>query len=494
MILKRTPFRVSVAPLRPAQLLLSLAAALWLCITPVTQAEVRELPSLGDASSSLISPQLEREIGEQFLKQIHAALKTSSDPLMKYYVEGHLRSLAQHSDLREAIQSVVVIDNPEINAFAAPGGIVGVNLGLLLYAQDVHEYSSVMAHELAHLSQRHFARGVEEQRAQTLPTIASLIAALVIGAAGGGDAAIAALSTAQAASHANQMRFSRDREQEADRIGMNTLVRADMDPAAMSRMFERMSRAYRFTRRPPEFLLTHPVSETRIADARNQALDHPRSDYKDSLDYQLMRVRADVHYHKNPAIGIKKYKKLLQDDPSNRAASYGLALSHSKNGDHTLAVQGAEELINVNPQSILYNAAYAELLIEAGDIAVAQRLLAHQLVLNPDNTPLSMLYARALNKDGKHDEAEQVLERLAKVHPNDVDVWYELAETAGLAGNITGVHLARADYFYLHGAYQRSIQHLEYAQRLIRRSNPQMESKLAQRIQDLRTEIRKLQS
>ena len=458
------------------------------------QAEPLQLPSLGDASSSIISPQLEREIGEQFLKQLHAALPTSSDPLLKYYVEGHLRDLAQHSDLREGIRSVVVVDNPEINAFAAPGGIVGVNMGLLLYAEDVHEYSSVMAHELAHLSQRHFARGVEEQRAQTLPTLASLIAALIIGAAGGGDAAIAALSTAQAASYANQMRFSRAREQEADRIGMNTLVRADLDPAAMSRMFERMSRAYRFTRRPPEFLLTHPLSETRIADARNQALDYPRKDFRDSLDYQLMRVRAQVHFQKNPTIGIKKYRKLLTDDPNNRAANYGLALSLSQDGQHDEALQRVETLVNVNPQSILYNAAYAEMLIKADNAPLAQRILSHQLVLNPDNAPMSLLYAQALNQAGKHDEAEQVLERMTKVYPDDVDVWYELAETSGLAGNITGVHLARADYFYLHGAYQRAIQHLEYAQRLVRRTNPTMETRLAQRIQDLRTEIRKLQS
>ena len=122
------------------------------------------LPSLGDASSRTISPQLERQIGESFLKQLHSSLRTSDDPLIKYYAQNQLIELAQHSDLREAIMSVVVIDNEQINAFAAPGGVIGVNLGLMLAAQDVHEYAAVMAHELAHLSQRHFARGVEEQR------------------------------------------------------------------------------------------------------------------------------------------------------------------------------------------------------------------------------------------------------------------------------------------------------------------------------------------
>ncbi|MFP6837463.1 MAG: M48 family metalloprotease, partial [Pseudomonadales bacterium] len=207
-----------------------------------------DLPVLGDASSSLISPEFERQIGEGFLKQIHAQLPTISDPILKYYVSGQLAQLAQHSQVKENLLAVVLIDNDQINAFAAPGGVVGVNLGLMLYAEDVHEYSSVMAHELAHLSQRHFARGVEASRSQVLPTLASLVAAIMIGAMGGGDAAIAAISASQAAAQSSQLRYSRGREQEADRIGLNTLVRAGMDPDAMARMFGRMQRINRFSR------------------------------------------------------------------------------------------------------------------------------------------------------------------------------------------------------------------------------------------------------
>ena len=471
-------------------------ATAWLAALSLTfasclvSADPTKLPSLGDASSRTISPQMERQIGRSFLKQLHAQLPTADDPLIKYYVERHITDLAQSSDLSDAIYSIVVVDNPDINAFAVPGGVVGINLGLVLAAEDVHEYSSVMAHELAHLSQRHFARGVEEQRAQTLPTLAALIGALLIGVAGGGDAAIAAISTAQAASLQSQLRFSRGREQEADRVGMNTLVRADLDPYGMSRMFERMQRNYRFTRKPPEFLLTHPLSETRIADARNQALKHPRKQYGDSLDFQLIRVRAEVHYRKNHTHGVAEYRKRLAQDPDDVAASYGLAVSLSLSGQHEEALDRVEQLAGLNPQSILYNAAYAELLIEAGNISQALALLRRQLELNPDNPPLSEFYADALNADGRHEEAQAVLTRITKQRPNDVDVWYELAETAGQAGDITAVHLARADFFYLHGAYHRSIQHLEYAQRLISRTNPQLNAKLAQRIQDLRTEIR----
>jgi beta-barrel assembly-enhancing protease len=488
-------------PKRAGTLLLELLARgflartlTWLAIgtlcMPAGYANPDKLPSLGDGSSALISPQLEKRIGESFLRQVNANLTTVDDPLLKYYVGNQIAHLAQYSDLREAILSVVIIDDPNINAFAAPGGVLGINLGLILAAEDVHEYSSVVSHELAHLSQRHFARGIEEQRANTLPTLASLIAALILGAAGGGDAMIAAMSTAQAAAQANQLRFSRERETEADRIGMNTMVRAGMDPNATSRMFERMQQAYRFTRKPPEFLLTHPLSETRIADARSQAMQYPAKEYEKSLDYHLMRVRTQVHFQKNHAQGIELYRSQLRENPKDIAAGYGLALSLSKHGDHTEALTQVEALLNVNPQSILYNAAYAELLISADRTEHARRMLSQQLRLNPDNAPLSMLYAQALNADGMHDEAETVLTRQSQLRPNDVDVWYELAETAGLAGNITGVHLARADFFYLHGAYHRSIQHLEYAQRLVRDSNPQLQAKLSQRIQDMRTEIR----
>jgi predicted Zn-dependent protease len=464
------------------------AALLW---SPINLAEPQQLPSLGDASSRIISPQLERQIGEGFLRQLHAAMPTASDPLLKYWVENHLTELAQHSELREAILSVVVIDSSQINAFAAPGGVIGINMGLLLHAEDVHEYSSVVAHELAHLSQRHFARGVEQQQAAAIPTLATLIGAVLIGAiGGGGDASLAAISAAQAASQARQLRFSRDLEQEADRIGMNTLVRADFDPAATSRMFERMQRAFRFTRKPPEFLMTHPLSESRIADARNQALEHRGKVYEDSLNYQLMRVRSQLHYEKSPTASVTTYRKRLRDDPNDIAAQYGLALALSRNDEHTEALLLVENLHNRSPNSILYTAAHAELLIAADKNDVAQRMLSHQLVLNPDNAPLSAMYAKSLNAEGKHADAEAILERQSKKRPDDVDVWYELAETAGLAGNITGVHLARAEYFYLHGSFRRAIQHLEYAQRLVRRTDAQLDAKLTQRIQDLRTAIR----
>lgn len=453
-----------------------------------------DLPSLGDGSSSMFSPAMERQIGRDFLKQIHAALPTIDDPILKYYAQRHVADLTQHSQLREKVLEVVLIDNPGVNAFAAPGGVVGVNLGLLLTAEDVHEYSSVVGHELAHLSQRHFARGIEEQREHMLPTMASMIAAIALGMAAGGDAGLAAMSASQAAAQSSQMRYSRSRETEADRIGMNTLVAAGMDPDGMARMFDRMGRAYRYTSKPPEFLLTHPLSERRVADAKTQAMAYPKRTYEDSPDYTLARMRAIVHYADSPEVAVKRFRKEVRDNPDSGAAQYGLALALSRAGEHDEALPMADALFTSAPDRLLFVAAYAEFLTAAGEYDQSLTLLERQLLLNPDNAPLAMLYADALMKNEEYDIAESILKRQSEIRPNDIDVWYELAEVSGKAGDIVGVHRARAEFFALHGAYHRAIQHLEYARRLVSRANTQLHAMLDQRINDLRTELRIAQS
>ena len=488
---------------RPLVSILERAAlTAFLLIPTLGASSPNDLPSLGDSASRIVSPQMEQQIGEIFLKQLHATLPLSRDVLIQYYVEQHMSTLAQYSSLQSALNTVVVVDNPNINAFAAPGGIIGINLGLLIYAQDSDEYSSVMAHEMAHLSQRHFARGIEARQTSAIPNLVGLLAAVLVGAAGGSDAGLAALTTFQAAGQSKQLRFSRDREQEADRIGLNTLARANRDPEAMSRMFERMQRAYRFTRRPPEFLLTHPLSETRISDAKNQARQYADQvrvannleNQRDAFDYQLIRARAREHYVTKPGAEIETYRDKLEDDPSDLSIQYALALSLSKNKEHDEAIELVENLYRQNPRSVLYTGALAEVLINAERHGEAQRLLKATLQLYPANFPLEMLLAQSKIATEDFMDAELLLESQAKRRPKDVNVWYELAETSGLAGNVTGVHLARAEYFYLNGAFHRAIQHLEYAQRLVDDENFQLEAKLTQKIQDLRTEIRRANS
>ncbi len=468
-------------------MLLTLGAGSWPAGVHATLST--ELPELGDASSAVVSLETEQRIGQQLLRQVRAQVPTVRDPILKYYTELNLYRLAEHSELKRIQLFPVLIDAPEINAFAAPGGVVGINLGLYLAAEDVHEYSAVVAHELAHLSQRHFARQIEMQQRNMLPYLAAMLASIAVAATSGGDAGLAAISTTQAVMQSNQLRFSRTREQEADRIGVNTLYAADMDPAAMGRMFERMQRAYRFSRRPPEFLLTHPVSESRISDARNQVRGYPERTYTDSDDYKLMRARAMVHFAPTPTHAVQQFKDLIERSNGADWAYYGLAVALVRDGQAANGLDTLKPIYAKQENSILFIATQAEMLNAAEQYQDAINLVSHQLVINPDNRPLSMLYADALTGIGRARDAEVVLGRLSVKYPDDLDIWYELAETAGLAGNVLGVHMARAEYFSRVGNFQKAIQHLEYARGLTPADDFRANAKLEARIADFRKEM-----
>ncbi|HET6471798.1 MAG TPA: M48 family metalloprotease, partial [Pseudomonadales bacterium] len=310
---------------------LLLCAGLFFSITTAATVS-NELPELGDSSSGVVSLEMEQEIGKQLLREIHAEAPTVSDPILKYYTETQLYSLAEHSDLKRKQLYPVLIDAQEVNAFAAPGGVVGINLGLYLTAEDVNEYSAVLAHELAHLSQRHFARQIENEQQNTLPYLAAMLASILVAATAGGQAGLAAMSGTQALAQQNALAFSREREAEADRTGIQTLYAADLDPMAMARMFEQMQRAYRFSRKPPEFLLTHPVTEARITDARNVAAKYPVKNYPDSEEFQMMRARAMVHFAASPQQAVAQFRSLVEKTGGADWAYYGLVVALSRAG------------------------------------------------------------------------------------------------------------------------------------------------------------------
>ena len=445
-----------------------------------------ELPTLGDASSAAISPAAERELARSALRQIHAGAPTVFDPVLKYYVQVHVQRLAEKSELVEPVLATVLIDSPRINAFAVPGGVVGINLGLLLHAQDESEYSAVVAHELAHLSQRHYARRLEEHRAIAPWRLAGMVAAIAIGIATSSDAGMAAAHGSEALLQGRVLQFSRSHEQEADRIGLNTMVAAGLDPAGMARMFERMRHAYRYVTKPPEFLLTHPLTETRIADAKNQAGRVAAHARPPSLDYQFMRARAQVRYAESARRALAEARARSGGGDADK---YAVAMALARAGRYEEAADAAGVLFDRHPESLLMAASYADALIKAGQVDASLALLTRQLAINPDNEPLSYLHAQALNAATRYAESAAALRRHTRVNPHDPDVWELLAETAGLAGDTLGVHRARAEYFALVGAHAKAIAHLDYARRLLSAEDSRSLAAIDQRIVDMRTEF-----
>ena len=441
-----------------------LVGTLGLPAAPGASADEFNLPSLGDTSSSMMSREQEYQLGRTWLTMLRGAVPTLDDPQLKDFVEERTYRLAETSQLSDRRLAFILIDSPQLNAFAAPGGVVGVNGGLFLHAQSEAEFASVMAHELAHLSQRHFARGLEQQQRMQVPFMTAMLASIVLAAAGGGDAGFAALASTQAAAIQEQRRFSRQNEQEADRIGLVNLERAGYDPKSMPTMFERLAQLSRYDSNPPEFLLTHPVSQSRMADTRNRAEQLPAGGETDTLEYQLMRARVQLKYEQSPGLSAKRFRALLDDHDGNHdAARYGLALALSRSGQHDEANEALAPLLTESPNSRLFNLAQIELDTNAGRLVQALERTHTMQQRFPNNFPLDFVEADLLLKQQQYADAERAIDRLASRRDDDPDVWYLAAEIRGLAGNILGVHLARAHYFKLTGDLQQAEQQLTLA-------------------------------
>lgn len=449
--------------------------------------EGQNLPALGDRSSSIISLEEEHQLGQEFLRSLRAQVKTVSDPVLQDYLEHLVYKLAVHSQVQDRRLEVVIIDSDQMNAFAAPGGIIGINDGIFLYADNEDELAAILAHELGHLSQRHFARAAEESKQASLPSIAGLLAGIILMATAGGDAGIAAITAGQAAGQNEMLRFSRAREAEADRVGIETLADAGMDPRAMAYMFEKLQRISRFQGNDiPEFLMTHPVTKDRISDAFNLTRKYPVKDYPLNLDFQMMRARTIVHMSRTVQEAIVKMRDGMKaGEPLKRAGSqYGLALALSEAERTDEAMKNVRELEVKYPGKIALTVAEANVDSRAGRYDQADAILKAAVGIAPENYPLTMTYADTLVKAGKAAQAEKLLLPLTTKRPLDVDLWYLLAETYGLANNIVGVHEARAEYFVLVGNMKQAITQLGYALPLVK-DNFQQTAKIRTRIEEI---------
>jgi len=469
--------------------LLATSICIALCSSPIVSAQIDNLPVLGDAVSGTITTEQEYEFGREIIRSMRAQSPLLKDPLIEEYIAGLSYHLAANSELTDHRLEFLLIDSDQLNAFAAPGGIVGVNAGLFLYADNEGQFASVISHELAHLSQRHYARGVAQSQSSRIASIATTLASILILAAAGGEAGQAALAVSQAAMTENRLQFSRANEEEADRVGMRTLFSAGFDPQDMPGMFENMMQMRSFSRRMPEFLSSHPLDENRVADSRNRALGLPAVEHIQNVEFLLMKQRALLHYqtdYQGHIDGLERDLPQLNGAEAD-AAIYGIALAQLRNGEFVAATESLVPLLSKDPNRISYVVLEAEIAKAAEDYEQALDILEEHLDINPNNYPLSLTYAETLDANNRHAEAIAVYKELSQQRPNDINIWYELAELQGLVGDISGVHQARAEYFYGTGEFGRALGHLNSA--LLERNDQLTVARIRQRIDDIQTTI-----
>ncbi len=469
MIAHCTPRRIA---LRLAILVLG---ASWL--TPAAIA-LPELPDLGESYTTNLSPERAYRTGRAWLRVFRSRAPIDDDPLLYDYLRQLSLRLVQHSELRDRRLEIVIVDAPSLNAFAVPGGIIGINNGLLLYARDEEELAAVIGHEIGHLQQKHYARSTEQAQKRALPTLAGLLAGILLIASGDPEAGAALLYSTQAAGIESQLRYSRRYELEADRVGVKILAAAGMSPLAVPEMFGRMLDTYRFRSRPPEFLLTHPVTERRVAESRALAARHmkdaPRSpiaekqrpDVRDGDYFQLMRTRVELHFALNPGKAVQTFAGRLKKNPESRAARYGYALALQKDKRPAAAQAALAPLLQQDGGDIPAVCAAAEILADQGQYKEALQLLREQLLLYPGHYALSLVRARVLLASGNTRAATLGLEQQLADYPAQPYPWLLLAESAGLSGDVPGVHRSNAEYLVLHGRFDEAVQRLRYALRL----------------------------
>ncbi len=439
----------------------AITAAAW------SVTEGLKIPNLGESSTSLFSADYEHQLGRMWLRSFSGQAPIKNDPLLHSYLESLVFELIQHSELQDRRVELVIVDNPTINAFAVPGGVIGVHSGLFQHAVTEDEFATVIAHEIAHLSHRHFSRRMEMAQEQGPMQLAGLLAGVLLAATVGSDAGMAAMTTAQGLAQDAQLRYSRSNEAEADRVGLRTLYNAGMDPYAAPQMFERMYAATRYSQsgRIPEFLRTHPLSEKRISDTRARAMQYPKRIRSMSIDYQLMRARVAVQAARTPDEAVATFRSALEGNPiSTEATTYGLVIALTAAGRADEASLALDSILSSDNNRIEYVIADAEIDIARGNTARAVETLERRLELSPGNHPLTMSYAHALQHAGSPHLAEAVLVDHSRRMPNDLGLWYLLAEVQGLAGNIVGLHRSRAEYFILTNALDAAERHLTYAQ------------------------------
>ena len=467
----RTSSKGVLEPLRNAGIIPSMKKlpgmkkfiSIALCAAPLL-CRAEGLPDLGDVSQASLSPQQERQIGEQSMFEIRADKTYLDDAEVSDYLNQLGYQLVANSNEPGQEFEFFALNDNTINAFALPGGFIGVNSGLILTTQSESELASVLSHEIAHVTQHHLARMVSGQKVDTLATMAT-IAVAILAARSNPEASQAAILGAQAGSIQRQLNFTRTHEQEADRIGLATLQKAGFDTRAMPAFFERMQKATRLVEgNMPSYLRTHPVTSERIADVANRVQQAPYHLVADSLNFHLVRAKLNA-LQKNPHESVAFFNGALgaQKFGNQTAQRYGLALALLRSGQ---AIRAAQEFAPLQKQ-ITQNPMIATL---AGQIRRADKndrgtIEFYRTATQnfPQHRALTYDYAELLLQDKRFDDALKLLSEQIIMLTNDPHLYELQARTFAALGRHQEKHHALAYSYALHGNLPGTIEQLELA-------------------------------
>lgn len=468
-----------------------LLVVLALVVTPVvSQAEIIDLPDIGSTADTVLSVEEEKRLGKAFIRSARQFYKIVDDPLINNYIQSLGSQLTSQVENSPFDFTFFVVDAPSINAFAGPGGYIGVNSGTILATESESELASVVAHEIAHVTQRHMQRSFEKASNLSLPTMAAMIAAILLGSQNP-QAASALLAASIAGSTQKQINFTRAHEKEADRVGMRLLIDSGFDPRGMPIFFEHLQKRTRmYSNVVPEFLSTHPITVNRISDSRNRAEQYPVQQISDSTSFHIIRSKFQVQSNSNPKTLVRQFANSIKTGKYKNefAQKYGYTLALLASNDLVESRKVINSLIKADQERVPYLLTQAQIEIDAGDPQLANKLLVKALKLYPNNEPLTVLYTSVLLETGDTETSRKLLKEQIRYNPANPLLYELLAKAEKRAGFSSAAYQALAEHDYLFGRIHLAIDHLRMARRQSD-NNKLSKTRIEARLKELKKEI-----
>lgn len=461
-----------------------LVLCLCLALVNTSTAQTIELPDIGDPSQQYLGPLDEYRIGLKLMRQLRDRSMVMEDVQLNEYLNAIGRRIAVGAEGAANPFTFFWVRNPDINAFALPGGFIGVNSGLLLATRSESELAGVLAHEIAHVSQHHVARAYADAQRMALPTLAAMLAGIAVAAASrNGEVGTAAVASAFAASSQRSIDLTRANEQEADRVGTQLLLRSGYNPDGMATFFARLDQGSGAAAQVPEFLRSHPLPVNRMADAQNRTANSPRPRRGDERDYRFARARMTVFANDNTVRLLRAYEENPATEGDD-AELYGYVLALIRANRLDAARTQLAKLLKRQPESLPLRIEEADLALARGDADEAWRLYERLRRLYPNDFALAMRYAQALTRRGDPRRAVPVLEAQLR-RRSEVPEAHELyAQATQQTGDEAATHLAMAEYYYLTGDLRAAIDQAEIGLR-VPAATPDQRARLRNRLRQL---------
>jgi len=427
----------------------------------LSQALADGLPDLGESSQSSFSPQTERRLGEAIMAEIRRDRSLLDDAELTEYLNSlGYRLVAASPDNRQDFEFFVIRDN-SVNAFALPGGFIGVHTGLMLTAQSESEVAAVLGHEIAHVTQRHLARMIDKEKQSMITSLAAMAVA-ILASRSNPQLSNAAVAAAQATSIQNTLNFTREHEREADRVGLQILSQAGFDPHAADAFFERLQKATRlYDNNAPDYLRTHPVTSERIADIQNRLEGLPYRQTPDNADFFLLRAKLRAADEK-PAQAVAFFEESLREKKylNEAAQHFGLAAALLRAREYERAERELVVARKALPANAIVENLAAQIKLAGGKVDAALALYRDALHNFPNRRPLVYAYADALMQNRQNAEALKLLGNQLLTYPGDARLYQLQAQAYAAQGKRLLSHQSQAEAYFRLGNLPAAVEQL----------------------------------